>query len=166
MWKRIKKAKDATSVDEAYAYALRLLEIRFRGADELQGRLREKEFAEQTIASVLDKLKHLKYVDDTRLLEGLIREYREFGLYGPVYIKQKLLQRKLPKSQIEKALKDFYPPAEELVTAHKFKQKQRMMNTLDDPKEKQRIMQRFLRRGFSLAVVFKVFDNLHDSDDA
>lgn len=165
MWKKIKKAKDVTSVEEAYSYALRLLEIRFRGEGELQDRLREKEFTELAIAGVLEKLKRLKYVDDSRLLEGLIREYREFGLYGPVYIKQKLLQRKLPKSKIEKALKDFYPPEEELATARKFKHKQKIANAIDDPKEKQRIMQRFLRRGFNVSIVFKVFDSLKDADD-
>ncbi len=157
MWKRVKKAKDVTSVEEAYSYALRLLEVRFRGEDELEGRLKEKEFTGPTIASVLEKLKGLKYVDDGRLLEGLIREYREFGLYGPAYIKQKLLQRKLPKSHIEKALKEFYTPEDELATARKYKQKQKIPNTIDDSKEKQRIMQRFLRRGFNLGVVFKVF---------
>ena len=164
MWKRVKKAKDATSVDEAYAYALRLLEVRFRGEDELESRLKEKEFTDPTIASVLEKLKSLKYVDDGRLLEGLIREYREFGLYGPVYIKQKLLQRKLPKTQIEKALKEFYTPEDELSTARKFKQKHKIPSSIEDTKEKQRIMQRFLRRGFGLGVVFKVFNNLNDSD--
>lgn len=156
MWKRVKKAKDATSVDEAYSYALRLLGVRFRGADELRSRLQEKEFTGPTITSVLEKLKNLKYIDDGRLLEGLIREYREFGLYGPMYIKQKLLQRKLPKAQIEKALKEFYTPEDELATARKYKQKQKIPNTIEDPKEKQRIMQRFLRRGFTLGVTLKI----------
>lgn len=163
MWKKVKKAKDGTSVDEAYAYALRLLEFRFRGEDELCGKLREKEFTAPIISEVLQKLARLKYLDDARLLEGLIRQYKEFGLYGPVYIKQKLLQRKFPKQNIEKALKSFYTPADEFATALRFKQKHRI-TIIEDPKEKQRVMQRFLRRGFGLGVVFKVFDNLQDVD--
>lgn len=191
MWKRVKKAKDATSVTEAQGYALRLLEFRFRGEDELRARLKEKEFTTATIEQTVDKLRDLKYLDDSRLLESLIREYKEFGLYGPVYIQQKLLQRKFTKEQIEKALKTFYTPEDELAVAKKFLLKQKPLHSGSPPleegfgevvetsyklsrasglvkseaqKEKQRIMQRFLRRGFSLGVVFKVLGTAEPAD--
>jgi regulatory protein len=155
MYRRIKKAKEPSSVDEAYNYALRLLEFRFRGDEELRARLREREFVSAAIDAALEKLQEFKYIDDSRLLEGLIREYKEFGLYGPVYIKQKLIQRKFSREQINEALQAFYPLEDEVVTAHKFLAKQKNIQ-LDDIKAKQRLIQKFIRRGFSPGIAFKI----------
>jgi regulatory protein len=158
MWKQIKKAKDPVSVDEAYAYALRLLEFRFRGQKELTEKLAERGFTEQVISDVLTKLVQLKYIDDNRLLEGLIRQYKEFGFYGPLYVEQKLLGRKFSREEIKKALCSFYPPSDELAVAKQFCAKYRLLAAAaEDQKAKARAMQRLARRGFGPGVVYGLF---------
>lgn len=158
MFHKIKKAKDPTSTEEAYAYALRLLEFRFRGVEELRARLVEKGFVRAVIIATLEKLSNLKYLDDNRLLEGLIREYKEFGLYGPEYIRQKLYQRKFPREQVQQAVGEFYPREDELIVVRKFMAKQKSMDWAD-VKSKQRLMQKLARRGFSSSTVYGALQN-------
>ncbi len=165
MFQRIKKAKNASSVEEAYNYALRLLEFRFRGEDELRGKLTEKSFTPAVIHATFAKLHEYKYVDDARLLEALIRQYKEVGLYGPVYVKQKLLQRKFSSEQINSALEDQYSADDETLVAKQFLAKQKNID-LSDLKQKQRLMQKFLRRGFRPSLVFKIFGQANlDNED-
>lgn len=160
MWKKVKKAHDAASGDEAYAYALRVLQVRWQGEAELKQKLALKGFAEPAILACLKRLTVLKYLEDERVLEGLVRERRDIGLYGPLWVRQKLMQRKFSRSQIDWALATFYPPSEELRVARVFFGKQKVANT-EDVKERQRIMQKFLRRGFSPQVVYAVIGTIH-----
>lgn len=159
MWKKPKKAHDINSSEEAYSSALRLLEFRFRGEDELRAKLLEKGFTDMTVRDVLAKLREYKYVDDVRLLETLILQYKEIGLYGPVYIKQKLLQRKFPREQVEAAIREQYSSSAEAFVAKLFLAKQKHVD-LSDQKQKQRLMQKFLRRGFTPDIVFRVVGNV------
>lgn len=160
MWKKTKKAKDTNSSEEAYASALRLLEFRFRGEAELRERLEEKGFTRSVVQETLARLRQDKYLDDGRLLESLIRSNKEMGLYGPQYIRQKLLQRKFNYEQIAEALADFYPKEEEGIVARKFLVKQKNLD-LSDQKQKQQLLQKFFRRGFNPDVVFAI-TNRHE----
>ncbi len=155
MWNKPRKARDINSSEEAYASALRLLEFRFRGEAELWERLEEKGFNKSVVDDTLARLKKDRYVDDDRLLESLIRSNKEVGLYGPQYIKQKLLQRKFGYEQIVRALTDFYPKEEEEIVARKFLAKQKNLG-LSDQKQKQQLLQKFFRRGFSPDAVFRI----------
>lgn len=165
MWKQVKKAKDSHSEDEAYAYAVRLLEFRFRGEAELRDRLVEKGFTDTVCAAAIERLRKLGYVHDERLLESLVREYREFGLYGPLYIKQKLLQKKFSASEATTALRVHYTAREELETARKFTAKHQLVRlAAESPQGKARAMQRLARRGFSASVVYRALEARGDDE--
>jgi SOS response regulatory protein OraA/RecX len=65
------------------------------------------------------------------------------------------MQRKFSRAQIDWALGAFYSQSEELRVAKLFFSKQKAVHAAD-LKEKQRLMQKFLRRGFSPQIVYKV----------
>lgn len=84
---RTKKRKNNYT---AYETALYLLNYRVQSEKELTRKLKEREYSDEDIAAAMEKLKHYQYVDDASMAEDLFESYRRKGLYGDIYIHQKM----------------------------------------------------------------------------
>lgn len=84
----------------AMAQALRFLNYRFLSSYELRRKMQGKEYSDDVINRVEDKLIELQYLDDKRLSEDMARRLMHKQLYGRFYIEQKLKLRGLDIPEI------------------------------------------------------------------
>lgn len=156
MWSKPSKAKDANSYDDAYKYAVRLLELQLRSEGELRAKMKQKMYAESVMDQVLQSLIKAGFVNDERLIESTIRSFKEYKPYGFSQVKVKLMQRLFPKSLIEQAMADFFTPADEIIVANRLLEKLRSRVRGDTEQAiQQRLIQRLQSHGFRSQVLFK-----------
>lgn len=156
MWAKPSKAKDVNSYDDAYKYAVRLLELQLRSEGELRAKMKQKTYAEPVIAQVLESLMKAGFVNDQRLIESTIRSFKEYKPYGFSQVKVKLMQRQFPKSLIEQALADFFTPEDEYAVAqHLLEKLQGRVRGETEQAIKQKLIQRLQSHGFRSQVLFK-----------
>lgn len=132
---------------EAYAKALRLLNVRFLSEGELRQKLRSRDASEEIIDDVLSMLKKEHFIDDERLAADVYRYYARKGQYGHLYIVNKLRHRQLPVPEEREPL-DEYRLAEQLVA-------KRFANTETDSRKIARFLQ---NRGFSISIIRDMLD--------
>ena len=132
---------------EAYAKALRLLNVRFLSEGELRQKLRSRDVSEEIIDDVLSMLKKEHFIDDERLAADVYRYYARNGQYGHLYIVNKLRHRQLPVPEEREPL-DEYRLAEQLVA-------KRFADTETDSRKIARFLQ---NRGFSTSVIRDMMD--------
>lgn len=132
---------------EAYAKALRLLNIRFLSEGELRQKLRSRDVSEEIIDDVISMLKKEHFIDDERLAADVYRYYARKGQYGHLYIVNKLRHRQLPVPEEREPL-DEYRLAEQLVA-------KRFADTETDSRKIARFLQ---NRGFSISVIRDILD--------
>ncbi|MBL8031164.1 MAG: regulatory protein RecX [Candidatus Doudnabacteria bacterium] len=158
MWSKPAKAKDGNSYDDAYKYAVRLLELQLRSEGELRAKMKQKTYTEAVINQVLESLTKAGFVNDERLIESTIRNFKEYKPYGFSQVKVKLIQRQFPKSLIEQALADFFTPEDEFVVARRLLEKlQGRVRGDTEQAIKQKLIQRLRSHGFRSQVLFKAF---------
>mgnify|MGYP003215027909 CR=1 FL=1 len=81
---------------EAYAKALRYLNVRFLSQEELRKKLRAGDVEESLIYEVIQGLTEERFLDDYRLAVGVYNYYVRKGQYGKKYIALRLKKRYLP----------------------------------------------------------------------
>lgn len=134
---------------EAYAKALRLLNIRFLSEGELRRKMDRYGAGGEVIDAVIDKLKEERFVDDMRLARAVYKQYAQKGRYGHLYIVNCLRRRALPIPDELEGL-DEEESARRLV-------RQRFKSGADVRK-----IARFLQyRGFSPSVIRNVVDDFY-----
>lgn len=133
---------------EAYAKALRLLNVRFLSEGELRQKLRSRDASEEIIDDVISMLKKEHFIDDERLAADVYRYYARKGQYGHLYIVNKLRHRQLPVPEEREPL-DEYRLAEQLVA-------KRFADTETDSRKIARFLQ---NRGFSISVIRDILDH-------
>jgi regulatory protein len=143
------------SDSEALTAALRLLTRRGRSEFELSGRLRQKGFSEEAITDVMARCRQLGYLDDTRFARERSRELMRGGRAVGRRVLADLQRRGIAETTAVAALEE----TEQEFTAEGLLadlQRRRFPDfdwpTADD-RQRQRVVNFFLRRGFSLSRV-------------
>jgi regulatory protein len=140
--------------------ALRLLSLRDFSEAELGARLRAKGCTSAAIEGVLEEFRERGYVDDVRYAERqaayLVRE----KLYGDRRIEARLLEQGLARETVRQALTSArreLPEARAL--ALRLEKESRSRDGDTDPKQKRRLFQRLVGRGFPPALVVAALQN-------
>ncbi len=131
---------DNRSADPCWRTALRLLARRDHFSTELAQKLREKGFSGQEIASTIERLMKMRYLDDRRALAAFAEEMKRHQK-GFLLLLKKLMERDARRLFDETELRVAYPLAEERQIARELSQKMRWA-----PEENRR---RLHNRGFS-----------------
>lgn len=132
---------------EAYAKALRLLNVRFLSEGELRRKLQSRDAGEDVIDEVVETLKGERFIDDMRLARDVYAYYARKGQYGHAYIVNKLKQRALP-------VPDDIERPDEAIVAKRLVEKKFKGNLSDRAK-----IARYLQyRGFSRSVIYDILD--------
>lgn len=139
----------------AFTAALRLLKTRERSEKELAGRLQRKGFAAEAVNAAIERCRELGYVDDGRFASGRARQLLASGRAVGPRLRRELHNAGVAEEVVEQALAELnedYSEAELLVELL-----QRRYPAFDyqqaDDREKRRVVNYFLRRGFALATV-------------
>lgn len=136
--------RKASSVMVARSRALELLGRRAMSRRELTDKLTEKGVSPEDSRDAADYLESLGYLDDAQYAGSLARHYSQKG-YGPARVKQELYRRGVPKELWEKALSEL--PADHDAIDGLIDR--RLRGERPDKKERKRLTDMLLRRGFS-----------------
>lgn len=127
---------------EAYAKALKLLNVRFLSEGELRQKLGRYDVTAAVLDKVLQTLKEERFIDDDRLARAVYAYYAKKKQYGHLYIVNRLRKRKLPVPDDIERVQEY--EAVEAILAKKF----------PGPNRDYAKAARYLQyRGFAVAVI-------------
>ena len=125
--------------------ALYILQRMERTEYQLRQKLQENGYPEEIVQCAIDYVKSFHYVDDYRYACTYIRYHQTEK--SRLQLKMKLYERGVASDLIEQALEDEYSGEEEQLIDRLLEKKHYDAETMDQ-KEKQRIYQYLMRRGF------------------
>jgi regulatory protein len=160
MFKPARPLKDPSSKEHGYEYALFLLSLRLRTEGEMREKMKGRGYIPEVIEEVVERLLHLKYIDDRRYAEIYLDNFKRFKTYGQFFIKQKMYLKKLPKEVVEEVLAENLTLEDEIGIAERYLAKVFPQFMTDkeslDYEEKQKIAHKLAGRGFSGQVVSRM----------
>lgn len=147
----------AMTRNDAFNAALRLLKTRERSEKELASRLQRKGFETEHITAAVDRCREYGYVDDTRFARCKARQLLNSGRAVGGRLRRELqlagVGEELAEQTLEELQEDFN---EEALLANLL---ERRFASFDyqqaADREKRRVVNYFLRRGFALATILE-----------
>jgi len=157
--KRKNSRTKAPADTDAFQKSLQLLTGRDHSEAELATKLRRRQFSAAEVEKALDRCREYGYVDDRRYALGrarsLMAEGRAVGLRLVKELQRRGIDFDLAASAVETASEDL--PVEELLERISF----RRFNDFDyknaDSRQRTRVVNYFLRRGFPCDAVLEFF---------
>ncbi len=142
--------------------ALDLLSRRDRSESELRRRLLTKEISQEEIDTVVIRLRELNYLDDRSLAQRLAASAVASGRGYGIRLALDLGRKGIPRRIADEVLAEITDRHDELELVRELLAKKfpRYDPALADNREKMRIMNFLLRRGFSRSAVFDAMKNL------
>ena len=138
----------------ATSRALYFLGHRQRSENEVRKKLQEKEFSDDVIDRVLDKLRRNHLISDARFAEAWVENRSLHRPRGARMLQQELRQKGIAKETIAAVLPDQDEELTNAVAALQkiLQSKERAWENLDDKEKYQKAIQYLMRRGFNYAV--------------
>jgi len=153
-------------LEAAKQKAFRLLSLRPHSEKELEKKLREKGFPAVVIKETLEKLHDLKYLNDASFANQWARNLAVNKLWGNKKIaaglREKGLAADLIESSMERARQEL--PEEEAIEILIRKKAARKKLSAFDVKEKQRIFQALMGRGFPPGLILNKLGRIKKED--
>lgn len=148
-------------IDRAKQTAYRLLSYRDRSAREIETKLAEKGYSEETIAEVITFLREAGYLDDDRFARHWVRSRTDYRHFGPIRLKRELLEKGIASEEADRAIQqrseewDLVEQAEEAL-------RRRFKNSasIGDLKTRQKAYAFLQRRGFGTETILKAFKKI------
>jgi len=152
------KIAELTSDDgreRAHGRALDYLSYRPRSEVELRDYLREKDYPEDVVDDVLERLIRVGLVDDVEFARYWIDNRARFRPRGSRALSYELRQKGVASETIDEALGEY----DELSAVRRVAQEQaRRLNNLPPKKFRRRLYDRLARRGFSSGLIREILD--------
>ena len=137
------RLKEATGVSNARAAAADLIGKRAMSRRDLERKLREKGASEAEARYAAEWLEAIGALNDAEYAAALVRHCAQLG-YGPARVREKLYEKGVPRELWEEALEEL--PADGGQVEDFLRSKLR--GRIPDEKEKRRLTNALLRRGF------------------
>lgn len=154
-------AASKSNDSDPFSRALRILGRREHSTAELRGKLARLGFAASDIESVLARCREYNYLDDRRYALARCQELLRSGRGVGIRLRLDLRQRGIDENLIDEILSvvnDEISPMDVLR-----QQLERRFAGFDyaaaSEKQRRRVVQHFLRRGFTLSQIFAVLKN-------
>ena len=144
----LKRLKDAAGVSNVKANAADLIGKRAMSRRDLERKLQEKGASEAEARYASEWLEAIGAINDADYAVLLAQHYARQG-YGPARVREKLYEKGVPRELWDDALDSLPDPAESI---DRFLEHKLRGNPLDE-KEKKRLSDALLRRGFSWSDV-------------
>ncbi|NTW77599.1 MAG: regulatory protein RecX [Syntrophaceae bacterium] len=163
-----KTAKPVDHLDLSHALqkTYRLLSLRAHSAYEIEKKLRERGFSAAVIKEALEKLHELKYLDDDSFACQWARNLAVNKLCGNRKIITSLKEKGIAAHLIDKALEEVRQeiPEEEAVSLLIKKKITGKNINLQNIKEKKRIFQNLLAKGFPAGLILNKLGKIPEDD--
>ena len=154
----LERLKKASGVSDTKATAADLIGRKAMSRRDLERKLREKGANEAEARYAAEWLEAIGAIDDAAYAAMLVRHCASRG-YGPARIREKLYEKGVPRELWEEALEEL-PGNEEQI--EKFLTA-KLRGEYPDEKEKKRLIDALLRRGFPWGDIKRVFGRLLDT---
>ncbi|MEN6420491.1 MAG: regulatory protein RecX [Smithella sp.] len=153
-------------LEAAKQKAFRLLSLRPHSEKELEKKLREKGFPAVVIKETLEKLHDLKYLNDASFAVSWARNLAANKLWGnkkiAASLREKGLTADLIDSSIEQARQEL--PEEEAIEILIRKKAAKKKLSASDVKEKRKIFQTLMGRGFPPGLILNKLGRIKKED--
>jgi regulatory protein len=156
------KTADYLDLQHAKQKAYRFLSLRPRSAREVEKKLREKGFPALVIKEALEKLHDLKYLNDSSFASQWARNLAVNKLCGNRKIIASLKEKGVAANLIDQAIEEVRRemPEEEAVALLIRKKLAGKKDGLKDIKEKKKIFQSLLGRGFPAGLILRRLEKI------
>ena len=144
----LRRLKDAAGVSNIKVTAADLIGRRAMSRRDLERKLQEKGASEAEARYAAEWLEAIGAIDDADYAVLIVRHYGQLG-YGPAYVRQKLYEKGVPRELWDEAM-DALPDPAELIGRFL---ENKLHGKQPDEKEKKRLTDTLLRRGFSWSEV-------------
>ena len=160
------KTADYLDLQHAQQKAYRLLSLRPHSAREVEKKLREKGFPAAVIKEALEKLHDLKYLNDSSFASQWARNLAVNKLCGNRKIIASLKEKGVAANLIDQAIEEVRQemPEEEAVALLIRKKMAGKKDGLQDIKEKKKIFQSLLGRGFPAGLILNNLGKIPEED--
>ena len=145
---RLGRLKEAAGVSNVKAAAADLIGKRAMSRHDLERKLQEKGASQAEALYAAEWLEAIGALNDAEYAALLARHYGQMG-YGPRWIREKLREKGVPRELWDAAL-DALPPAAEGIDRFL---ESKLHGRLPEEKERKRLSDALLRRGFSWGEV-------------
>lgn len=150
------------TIDHGVHTAINYISYRMRSRQEVYSHLKGKEFEEDVIDEVLERVDRLNLLDDLQFAEAFIRTKRDTTGKGPRMIRQELIQKGVSESVIEQAMQEF-PDEQVLDNAIALVEKKSAQFSKESSrKQEQKLMQFLMSKGFPTDIIKEAI-NLADA---
>ena len=148
----LKRLKKAAGISDTKAAAADLIGRRAMSRRDLEQKLQKKGASEAEARYAAEWLEAIGAIDDADYAAALVRHYGQLG-YGAAYVRQKLYEKGVPRDLWDGALNALPEPAEHIGRYLESK----LHGRVPDEKEKRRLTDALLRRGFSWGEIKTVW---------
>lgn len=138
--------------------AMHLLEKMDRTEAQLRAKLKQGFYPEDIVDEAIAYVKSYRYLDDARYAENYVQGQKGRKSQRRIYMD--LLGKGIPKGLITQALEEGYQAGQEQELILKWVQKKGYSSSKADLKEKQKMYQSLLRKGFHSDDILHVLDYL------
>ena len=156
--KDIKKFDKKMRFKEAKDSAYRLLSYRMRSVSEMKKRLKDKSFSTDEIENTIDHLLKLNYLNDQEFCRAFSNEKVKLKKIGPFLLKPDLFKHGLDTELIDNCINEIYNQynIQDLIEFH-LEKKKIIKNELLDKKDKKRLDNYLIRKGFNWEQINNVY---------
>ena len=149
--------KNISPLEKARERAYRLLAFRARSERELRAKLKEKGFEEPVVEEVTERLRELNYLDDESFARQWARNLAVNRLFGNRRIAASLAEKGIREPLIKQVLTEIRDEFSEKEAVFRIirKKMDKITVTMDD-KEKRRLAQSLMGKGFPPGLVFDI----------
>ena len=151
----LRRLKDAAGISNVKVAAADLVGKRAMSRKDLERKLQDKGASETEARYAAEWLEAIGAIDDADYAELLARHYGNLG-YGPAYVRQKLYEKGIPRDLWDEAMDALPEPAEHIGRFLESK----LHGHVPDQKEKKRLTDALLRRGFAWNDIKAGLNNL------
>ena len=156
----LERLKEAAGVSNTKAAAAELIGKRAMSRRDLEKKLREKGASEADARYAAEWMEAIGAIDDAAYAGALVRHYGGMG-YGPARVREKLYEKGVPRELWEDALEELAEGGERIDAFLASK----LRGRTPDEKEKRRLTNALLRRGFSYGEVRAAWGRLGELPD-
>lgn len=154
------KRKEDRSYGAAKEKAYRMLSYRDRTTHEIVMKLREKEFSEAVISTVVSDLKEVGALNDKRFAEQWIRYQVENRHLGPLRLKFTLLEKGFSAPEVARLLEGLSEEWDPVRVARRaLLRRYKELTRLQDLRLRRKAFSFLQRKGFSAESILMVFRN-------
>ena len=145
-------------------YGLYLIEFKDRTEKELRDKFKEKGYDEDNIEDEIEFLKSYGYIDDKRYAEHFTHDAINLKKWGKIRIRTELLRKGVDRETVDNTIEDaFFEMDDDILLSQ---MQTRFKNSdFSNIKERTRIFNFFMRRGFSAEEIKGAMNKMCSFDD-